>query len=158
MKNAKSGKTGRESDYRHEYCDIARKLCQLNAYTDLMLAKHFGVVRSTISKWKVDHPEFKAALKEGKELPDANVLSAIYQAAVGFESFEEKLVNGKVVKLTTKHAPSVMAGMYWLNNRQRKNFSRNPDPVLDDTPVTPVKIIINTIDASKPPKAAGDES
>jgi hypothetical protein len=143
-------KTGRDKLFRQEYVETARKLCQLNAYTDQMLADHFGVSRRTLSYWKVEHAEFKEALRLGKELPDAEVLNALYQAATGYESYEERIVNGKVVKLTTKHAPNVMAGMYWLNNRQRQNYSRNPDPVQDNTIPAPVAVQINTIDASVP--------
>lgn len=148
MDDSTPKKTGRETLYRPEFVELVRNLSLLGN-TEKEIAKHMGIARSTLSKWKTIYPEFKDALKSAKEVPDAHVLGAIFQSAIGIETFEDKIVNGKVVRLTTKHAPNVMAAMYWLNNRQRQKFSRNPDPVQVDTP-PPEKITVTVVDASIP--------
>lgn len=148
MDDSTPKKTGRETLYRPEYVELVRNLSLLG-HTEQEIAKHMGIARSTLSSWKLAHPEFKEALKRAKEIPDAQVLGAIFQSAIGAETYEDKVINGNVVRLTTKHAPNVMAGMYWLNNRQRQKFSRNPDPVQVDTP-PPEKITVEVVDASIP--------
>lgn len=151
MENAKSKKGGRPTSYRPEFAEQARKLCLLG-YTDKQLAKHFQVAVSTVSKWKLDYPEFSEALKTSKEVADAEVLNALYQRAIGYQVKTQKVI-GKgdsqtVIDVVENHLPDVTAGIYWLNNRQRQKFSRNPDPVQDDDVPSPVKITIQVIDAS----------
>jgi transposase-like protein len=152
MTDAKPKKGGRSDSYRPEYAETASKLALLG-WTDQDIAKHLGISRTTLFSWKKTHPDFDKALSRAKDVADAEVLNALYQSAIGFETIEERLVKKGdtqvVVKLKTKHPPNVMAGMYWLNNRQRNRFSRNPDPVQVDTP-PPEKVTVNVVDASVP--------
>jgi transcriptional regulator with XRE-family HTH domain len=153
MTDAKPKKGGRSDSYRPEYAEIVRKLALLG-WTDQQIAKHLGVSRTTLWSWQKTHEDLYEALSRAKDLADAEVLNALYQSAIGFETVEERLVKKGdtqvVVKLKTKHPPNTMAGMYWLNNRQRQRFSRNPDPIQDDTIPEAVKVSVNVVDASKP--------
>jgi hypothetical protein len=81
---------GRPTPYKPEYCHQAEKLCRLGA-TDKEMADFFGVVESTINKWKIDHPQFSESLKRGKLLADANVADRLYQRAMGFEHDSEEI-------------------------------------------------------------------
>lgn len=153
MTDAKPNKGGRGSLYRPEYAELARKVALLG-WTDKEIAKYFKISERTLNYWKKDYPEFGQALSAHREIADAEVLNAIYQAAIGQTITTQKIVgkgeNQRVVEITERIPPNVMAGMYWLNNRQRSRFSRNPDPVqVDDAPPPEsVKVIIE--DASDP--------
>lgn len=127
-------KPGRPSDYLPEYADQAAKLCRLGA-TDAELAAFFKDER-TINRWKVDHPDFCQALKDGKLISDMEVADRLYQRAKGFEFIDEQAFkvkcteyeNGKkvieyeeveVVKLNRVVPPDTTAGIFWLKNRRK---------------------------------------
>jgi hypothetical protein len=108
-------KSGRPSSYKPEYPEQATQLCRLGA-TDAELAKFFDVALSTFHKWKLDHPEFSDALKEGKELSDARVAHALYTRATGYEK------DGKHIP------PDTTACIFWLKNRRKDKWrDKNED-------------------------------
>ncbi len=47
----------------------AVKLCRLGA-TEKELADFFGVDVASLGRWKLRHPKFRAALREGREQPE----------------------------------------------------------------------------------------
>lgn len=116
---------GRPTEYRSDYCEQATKLCKLGA-TDKELADFFGVTEQTINAWKHDHEDFSLALKEGKELADANVAERLYQRAMGYEHEDTYFSNyqGDVSETkTTKHyPPDSTAAIFWLKNRRPKEW------------------------------------
>jgi len=117
---------GRPTSYREEYCQLATNYCLLGA-TDVQLAEYFGVVEATIHNWKHDHPEFLESIKAGKEDADAKVAQATYHRALGFEhtTTDTKVDDDGVetTKDTIKYyPPEVKAQIFWLRNRQRKNW------------------------------------
>lgn len=87
MTNKAARKTGRPFDYLPEFADQAAKLCRLGA-TDAEIADFFEKDERTINRWKIDHPEFCQALKDGKFVSDKDVADRLHQRALGFE-FEE---------------------------------------------------------------------
>jgi transposase-like protein len=154
MTDAKPSKrAGRKDSYRPEYAELVRKLALLG-WTDQDIAKHLGVSRTTLFSWRKTHTELDEALSRAKDIADAEVLNALYQSAIGIETVEERLVKKGdtqvVVKLKTKHPPNTMAAMYWLNNRQRQRFSRNPDPITDPDDPIPEAVKVTVEDASEP--------
>jgi hypothetical protein len=118
-------KAGRQSLWRPEYVEHVRKMALLG-WTEKEIAKNLQVSLSTFNNWKRDYPDLLEALRH-KDIADAEVLNAIYKAAI----------NG-----------NVMAGMYWLNNRQRTRFSRNPDPITDPDEPLPQSVKVTVEDAS----------
>ena len=90
---------GRPTDYRPEFCELATNYCLLGA-DDTDLARYFGVAVSTISKWKLEIPEFSEAIKEGKEVADTQVVKRLYAR--------------------TEH--DTTACIYWLKNRQKDKW------------------------------------
>lgn len=114
-------KTGRPSKYQTEYAEQAYKLCLLSA-TDTDLADFFDISESTLNNWKLVHPEFVEALKNGKSVADANVVERLYQRAMGYSHPEDKIFNNNGVALivpTIKHyPPDTTAAIFWLKNRQ----------------------------------------
>lgn len=141
---------GRPTKYRPEYCEQARKLCQLGA-TDKELADFFQVAISTVCLWKVEHPEFSEALKLGKDVADERVKSALYNRALGYSHEEDDIraINGELVVTPTikQYPPDTTACIFWLKNRQPDKWRANPDEGRNGDK-GPLEVIITR--ASKP--------
>jgi hypothetical protein len=128
-------KRGRPSDYKPEFADQAAKLCRLGA-TDQEIADFFGKDERTINRWKIDHPDFCQALKDGKLVSDMDVADRLHQRALGFE-YEEaqahklktvEYKDGKRVRETERLEtimvkrvvpPDTTACIFWLKNRRK---------------------------------------
>lgn len=123
-------KKGRPSAYRRVYNEQASKLCILGA-TDKDLAGFFGVSEQTINSWKEKHPSFLESLKSGKEYADNRVVRALFERAIGYNHKETKVFqhNGEIItKEVMKHyPPSEVAMIYWLSNRCKEDWKRNPE-------------------------------
>ena len=119
----KKNPVGRPSSYKPEYAEQAYKFCLLGA-DEPRIAQLLDVSVATITNWKRDYPEFLAALKEGKEIADANVGKSLYQRACGYShpDVEVKVIDGQVVMvdLVKHYPPDTGAAMAWLKNRQPK--------------------------------------
>lgn len=112
---------GRPSKYKDEYVSQARKLTALGA-TDAELADFFSVTISTVSLWKVKHPEFSEALKLGKEVADKRVEEALYNRALGYshEDTDIRVVDGAIMEtpMIKHYPPDTTAAIFWLKNRK----------------------------------------
>lgn len=112
---------GRPSSYKPEYAEQAYKYCLLGA-DDARMAQLFDVSTVTLNAWKKEFPEFLNALKEGKDIADANVGKSLYQRACGYShpDVEVKVIDGQVVMvdLIKHYPPDTGAAMAWLKNRQ----------------------------------------
>ena len=75
---------GRPTDYRPEYSEQARKLCQFGA-TLAEVAHFFNVTVPTICSWQNTHPEFFNAMKLGRQASDDRVERSFYQRAIGYD-------------------------------------------------------------------------
>jgi hypothetical protein len=127
-------KRGRQPLWRPEYVEHCRKMALLG-WTDKQQAEHLCVSDRTFSNWKNDYPELLEALR-AKDIPDANVLNALYESAIGAEWVEEQAIKVKVsqhvekveiVKVRRKNPPNALSCMYWLNNRRKLDWSRVPE-------------------------------
>lgn len=131
---------------------VARAMARLGA-TEQEIADALDTTVTTLNAWKKRHPEFLAALKEGKDVANSLVEDSLYKRAMGYRYTETEIVEeaGKVsvvvtrgknkgkTKLTpatvirtkTLHksvAPDVTAQIFWLCNRQPerwRNVSRH---------------------------------
>ncbi len=117
----------RPSKYKPEYTELAGNLALLGL-TDAEMAGFFGVVESTLNKWKLDYPEFSESLKEGKEPADGKVARKLYTEAL---------------------AGNVTAMIFWLKNRQPTRWrDRVPEGMGElDTPIGRIEIV--TVDGRK---------
>ncbi|CDN96077.1 helix-turn-helix domain-containing protein [Agrobacterium tumefaciens] len=115
----------RKSGYQPEYAEQAEKLCE-QGLTDKQLAEFFGVTDRTISRWKLDYPEFCQSLKAGKEISDDAVVRSLFQRAIGYShpDVDIKVIDGKVVKteITKHYPPDTTAAIFSLKNRQPKDW------------------------------------
>lgn len=80
-------------------------------HTDLEIAAELGVAYSTLKLWKEKHPEFSAALKDGKAIADAMVEKSLYNRAVGFTGPDGQY-----------NPPHPTAGIFWLKNRKPQEW------------------------------------
>jgi transposase-like protein len=98
--------------------------------SDRAIARRIGIGRAQFSRWIAEHPEFAAALEEGRHLADARVVQSIYQRAVGGAmEISEISVDGdkrRVKKTQRQVLPDVAAGMFWLKNRRPSHWRAKP--------------------------------
>lgn len=117
---------GRDSKYRPEFADQARKLCLLGA-TDVEIADFFGVDVRTIHRWKTQFPAFCHSIREGKIKADAEVADSLYRRATGEHVEIQKLVKKgddyEAVKLIQYVPGDPQAAYKWLLNRRRQDWS-----------------------------------
>lgn len=118
---------GRPSLYKPGFVEQARKLCQLGA-TDVEIADFFRIAVSTLGNWKLDHPEFLEALKEGKAEADKRVEESLYHRAVGYSHDAVKIFMpagaDKPVHAPYRehYPPDTTAAIFWLKNRQPERW------------------------------------
>lgn len=112
---------GRPTAYKPEYAEQAKKLCELGA-TDAQLADFFEVAVSTVSLWKVKHPEFSEALKVAKAKADELVEQSLFRRAMGYECDEVdiRVIEGQIVETPLRkiYPPDTTAMIFWLKNRK----------------------------------------
>jgi hypothetical protein len=116
---------GRDSKYRVEFNEQARKLCLLG-YIDKELADFFGVCERTINNWKDEYPAFLQSIMAGKDAADAEVADSLYRRATGENIIVERAVkdgeNYEIMKLTQFVPGEVAAQRLWLLNRRKGNW------------------------------------
>jgi len=141
----KTSAGGRPTLYKEEYNKTAYKLCLLGA-TDAALADFFEVNVDTVNEWKIKHPEFSVSIKRGKSFADATIAESLYNRAKGavvkvqqaVKIVERKPVINKktgeptrsvvqtekvqIVQLEQELPPDTVAGIFWLKNRQPKEW------------------------------------
>lgn len=150
-KKTKKNKKGRPTKYKPEFVQIAGELCQEKGYTIKNLAQHFKVVESSITLWMKEYSDFSAAIKKGRDVFDTQeVEQSLLKRAKGYgydeitkepvmvdkgvvdekdieegETVEEAVENSlAVTKVVTKEvAPSEVAIIFWLKNRQPQRWS-----------------------------------
>jgi len=125
MSESDAKQIGRPTDYRLEFCQRAADLC-LHGATDFEVAQEFDVSVRTLYRWKAEHPEFRQALKVGKDLSDDRVEASLYHRAVGYSYNAIKIMqnNGApVIVPYVEHVPPDPGAMsLWLSNRRREDW------------------------------------
>ena len=121
-------KVGRPSKFDPSYCDEARRLAILGA-TDEEMAEFWSVDISTFYRWKLDHPEFCVALKEGKIKADTEVAESLYKRALGHVGPSQTVMTetGPVEVDGKYFPPDVTAQIFWLKNRRRMQWRDQQD-------------------------------
>lgn len=126
----------RPSKYKPEFAAQATKLCALGA-TDSQLADFFEVAVSTISLWKVEHPEFSEALKMAKGEADSKVEQSLYRRAMGYECDEVdiRVIDKAVIQTPIRkvYPPDTTACIFWLKNRKSGEWRDKVEQELSGT-------------------------
>ena len=123
-------KVGAPTLYREEYIPTAYKLALLGL-TNEQLAGVFNVSLPSIEKWMRTYPEFKSAIKQGREPADGKVVKRLFERAMGYQyeeiTYEKTVVVGedgekipavKVKTVMKQVLPDTTAQIFWLKNRQ----------------------------------------
>ena len=115
---------GAKGTWQDKYVDMARVACGRGGFTDAFLAELFAVSIRTIHYWKDKHPDFGAAIQEGKDAFDTeHVECALLKAAKGYTYTEtiKELKEGKLVvtkEIVRDVKPDTGAICFWLKNRR----------------------------------------
>lgn len=140
---------GRPSEFDPAFIEQAAKLCALGA-TDDEMADFFGIHRSTLYRWKLDHPEFCDAIKSAKDIADERVERSLYQKATGYNYTEEQAVKIKKAQYeeeveiveVERHAPAdTTAAIFWLKNRRKDNWRDKHDHTLTGADGGPISFV-----------------
>jgi len=114
-----------EDGFHADFTEVAFKLALLGA-KDEEIANVLGISLRTLARWKDAQPQFGDALKRGKDTADATVAHALYRRAIGYDhpDVDIKVVAGEIVQTeyTKRYPPEVVAGIFWLKNRQREKW------------------------------------
>ena len=120
-------KAGRKSLYNPEFHPKRAGELALMGKTDIQISKALGISEDTLNEWKKRYPEFTESLKDHKDIVDSGVVKSLLQRANGYEYTEKKVIqnpDGTTRKeVTVKQvAPDVTAQIFWLKNRQPKDW------------------------------------
>ena len=143
---------GRKIQHNSYERRVKPKLGLIEAYArhgllNSKIAENIGVPYSSFQSYLNEHPELEEALEKGREQAELHVENALLKSALGFTSLEivkERKQVGtnsdgtpifKMVptKKTYKQIPpSVQACQYWLENRSKGRWARNPVSDVDE--------------------------
>lgn len=101
-------------------------------------AEYLGISLSIFRRWLTEYPEFRVAWNEGARVVDADVANALLTSALGYnytkntikEKESDEFGDSSETTVEDMHVPgNVQAQMFWLANRQRKNWKmKHVDP------------------------------
>jgi len=147
----KKGAGGRPSKYKPEFAKQAKFLADKGC-TDPEVATFFEVALSTVSLWKLKHPEFSEALRLGKAEADSRVERALFERATGYQHPDVHISNYQgevtVTPLMKHYPPDSTAMIFWLKNRKPEQWRDKPEGGDDDLPV-PVAVTVNVVSGRK---------
>lgn len=153
----KKGPGGRPTKYDPNLLPQIEKICTLYGSTDQQLAQFLEVDVTTIDEWKIAYPEFFRVLKNGKrKYDDANVEASLAKRASGFMRTVERLHEGVPVACLEEVPPDTTACIFWLKNRQSKDWRDKQEHELsgkDGAPITPIiNISVGSLGAKDEPE------
>lgn len=152
-------KRGRPTEYDPDYHPAkAEEFCAEYGLIDIKLARLFDVDKAQITRWKKEHPEFRASVRRGKdEFDSKRAEKSLNKRINGYlytETTKELTASGMVVtKQVRKHVPPAESSLqFFLRNRQRERW---PDRQKLDVEG---EMTVNVIDSfNSGGKPAGDE-
>ncbi len=165
--NQRQGKTGSDlkgnenhygflPKYKKEFVKLAFKFSLLGATLE-QLGSFFDVNIGTISTWQNKYPDFGQAIRDGREVADAEVAHSMYKRALGVKVKEQKahVVEGDIVitELEREIPAEVNAGKYWLTNRNKEKWGSTADV---DVNVNVYKPQVKRFDGSVDPEDEED--
>ena len=123
-------------------------MCALGA-TDAQLADFFEVSVSTVSLWKVQHPEFSDAIRIPKEQANDRVEQSLFRRAMGYEHDEVdiKVIGGEVIQTPIRkyYPPDTTAAIFWLKNRRPEQWRETKAVELTGKDGGPVEAITHIV-------------
>lgn len=124
----------------------------IDGLIDVEIAKRMGIAKSTLNKWKREHPEFMDSLKATKEIADSKVKESLYRRAIGYTCKEKKVIveldnngNQKPARIETTEKevlPDTTAQIFWLKNRDPEKWR---DRQTHDVTISPFEELMKSI-------------
>ena len=109
---------GRKSKYLQDpewFLKVARMYAR-KGLSEKQVAHVLGISVATLEQYKKKFPEFLKCLKENKDYADSKVENALYESAC---------------------KGNITAQIFWLTNRRRNEWHRNPDDVAENAVAIP---------------------
>lgn len=131
LKNSPKKKKGRPPMYAEWLTEEALEQVKEYAQQGLInkeIANKMGVNTATLYEWQNRFPDFADAIKKGKKVIDEQVENSLLKRAIGYQYEEEtwgKNHDGDMVvvkKVLKSQAPDVTAQIFWLKNRNPKEW------------------------------------
>ena len=138
------------SSYTPAYAEQVARMVLAGA-TEREIIVAFQITRKVLQMWQLQYPEFAVAMMIPKEatLADARVMREIYEQSLPHEEQHVKVVviEGGIekVKYNKKVRGNLGAAKFWMANRDRTNWSKDPDNADPNKAVAAGVININNI-------------
>jgi len=146
-------KPGRPTHYTHVCDEQVYDLLATHGWTQVELAKYFGISVETLNEWKRRYKKFSESYKAGQEVWDNGAVEkSLKHRALGVtvcEVKEESDDKGrlKTTKVARELPADISAIKYWLGNRDPNRWKDKTINVIEGEEESPLKII--QIDESK---------
>lgn len=99
-----------------------------NGLIGRQISHNMGIGYGTLMEWQRQYPQIQTAIKNGRVVKDFEVENSLLQRATGYQYEEdtyEQNENGELVvvkKVLKSQAPDVAAQIFWLKNRNPKEW------------------------------------
>ena len=162
---AKNGRPQGGSAYSQDVITAitkARKLADVG-YLDGAIAEYLGVSKTTVKRWKEEHPEFGELLKHFRDKNIADGAAALKKSACGHWVWDTKafvIENAiRTVKVKKFIPPNPISIQYFLGNLDPEHWRHRRDELeMANEPITPIAVNIVAQSARIEKAATGDES
>ena len=113
----------------------------MTGFTNEEIAISLGISSRSLYHYRDQYPEFGKAIAHGRECAVGTVVMSLFKRANGYQYVKTKTKealdrDGKIVKLTETAvvdvAPDSNSCIFFLVNRDRKNWRRHPDELSPD--------------------------
>ena len=131
LKNGHKKKNGRRPLYTHwlteEGLEQVKKWAEKGLFNK-QIAYNMGINNATLYEWQNRFPEFADAIKKGKKVIDEQVENSLLKRAMGYQYEEDTFGmnhEGKMVvvkRVLKSQAPDVTAQIFWLKNRNPREW------------------------------------
>lgn len=90
------------------------------------IARKMGVSANMLQRWRDEHYEIGEAIERGLDFANGQVVNALFKKATGYMKTKTVVDNKGVEHEIEEYVePDIKAIQYWLNNRNKKEWSAN---------------------------------
>ena len=120
------------------------------------IAEVLGISTPTLRVWENKYNVLANALKQTRELADAEVENALYRQAIGYRYRTQQVTTkGEIVEVELYQAPNTTAQIFWLKNRKPELW-RDKQEITHDVGEDLAKLIQESMGVSPQALPEGD--